>query len=165
MNSYEIINIVLQILSIIGTFSAVVVALYLAIRKEKPRVNIISSIYHQIVPGKEGSNYLGILITNVSDIPIEIVQSFVLYVGKKGKREGKHLMINASKTLTGYISLPVTIEYGKRYDFWIDKTLAKTILSKIEHSRKYIDFGFTTTVKKQCNHRIKRSVIIEFLNS
>ncbi len=71
-------------------------------------------------------------------------------------------MINASSTQVGYISLPVTIEYGKRYDFWINRKLAKDIMSKITHKRKYIDFGFTTTINKQYSTRIKRSEFISF---
>ncbi|WP_162150627.1 hypothetical protein [Acholeplasma equifetale] len=86
MDVYEIISTILQTLSIIGTFCAVVVALYLAIRSERPRVVINHGIYNQLVSGKETEEYFVIMITNVSSFPVQIVQNFVLFTGKK-KRE------------------------------------------------------------------------------
>ena len=161
MDTSEIFSIIMNILSIIGTFSAVIVALYLARRNENPRA-LISNGSYVYVNNNVTKNYLMVFITNISNIPIEIATSYVLHIGPK-KSDNKHLIVNSSVMQQGYTILPIKIEYGRRYDFYIGKDLAINILSKVQHNRKNIEFGFSSTIGQKFITKIKRVDIEKFI--
>lgn len=158
----DIVSVIMNILSIIGTFSAVVVALYLSRRNENPRALISNGSYVFINNGKR-ENYFMIFITNITNMPIEIESSFILHIGQK-KHDKKHALVNSSLLINGHSALPVKIDYGQQYIFYIGNDLAKKIISTIQHKRKFIEFGFFSKIGQKFSTKIKRTDIEKFLN-
>lgn len=148
-------------LSAVGSLGAVIVALYVANKSNRPKVNIHS--YNGVIAGIQKIEGYMIFITNKSP-NLNLTIQTPLYVRLKKKlftKEQKGIIFTDNHQLDMTFALPKTLKYGEGHIFCLIGNQIKEVLEKC--SQKKITFQISDTIGNVFYHKVDREKLEESL--